>query len=673
MLTRYSSRAFLALAGILSLAVGCGGGGNGKSGSGGTSTSITLEQRGAGLNDATATMSDLQKSGLSGEALHQALATHLKENPVFTDAGVSETAVWARFKDGPYMLIPTNIVPNTPPEPEDSIGKRVSKASNNLSAGSTFEIPKGSNTYLFDSIGDGGVEISRMKSLLLKKGYNVVVRDGSLAELRQIENCALFYMQAHGASPERDRFSIYTTTKFAYRKDPNNPNKIIPLPETDAETLRDINVSGLDYMLADPRVNGTVLPSEWHYSINSNFVENRLKGKFSSNSLVYMNVCNSQSELASSFRLAFLNTANAGMYMGWTKSVIGSHGGRAARALIELATGEVVNNPNLPRPIDFLSGMSVLKDIKWNVENLDFECSSVADKDKKETCEEISGSILRVDPSSNTNTGILAPSIDSATYNKDAQQIIINGAFGSDPGNSGVVTLGTSILTRSTWGPTQLVYSAAGIAPGTYNVSVTVRGHKSNLVSVVIPPSSTSPTPTPISNPTPKPTLTATPRPTVIPIPKPIRLRGSYSLHATNKNYDIEVKGTNLVYQNGVQVSGSWSSRSLFTVEYPEGTYTEEYTGIPKKSSSSIGGDYSGKKLGIIFSIDTDGVFTMKYKDGRTVSSNNSGVIHNIYLEEFYNYSGSSERPVVNYRYSGTNLFGYQGYDTELNVTLAPE
>ena len=489
MLTRYSSRAFLALAGILSLAVGCGGGGNGKSGSGGTSTSITLEQRGAGLNDATATMSDLQKSGLSGEALHQALATHLKENPVFTDAGVSETAVWARFKDGPYMLIPTNIVPNTPPEPEDSIGKRVSKASNNLSAGSTFEIPKGSNTYLFDSIGDGGVEISRMKSFLLKKGYNVVVRDGSLAELRQIENCALFYMQAHGASPERNRFSVYTSTKFAYRKDPNNPNKIIPLPETDAETLRDITVSGLDYMLADPRVNGAVLPPEWHYSVNSNFVENRLKGKFSSNSLVYMNVCNSQSELASSFRLAFLNAANAGMYMGWTKSVIGSHGGRAARALIELATGEVANNPNLPRPIDFLSGVSVLKDIKWDVESLDFECSSVADKDKKETCEEISGSILRVDPSSNTNTGILAPSIDSATYNKDTQQITINGTFGSDPGSMGVVMLGNTTLSRvGNWTDTQLIYCAIGVTSGTYNLSATVRGHKSNTVNVVINP-----------------------------------------------------------------------------------------------------------------------------------------------------------------------------------------
>ena len=82
-----------------------------------------LQQRGAGLNDATAELDALQKSGLRGNESYQALASHLKENPVFSDAGVSETAVWGRFKDGPYMLIPTNIVPNTPPEPEDSLEK----------------------------------------------------------------------------------------------------------------------------------------------------------------------------------------------------------------------------------------------------------------------------------------------------------------------------------------------------------------------------------------------------------------------------------------------------------------------------------------------------------------------------------------------------------------------
>ena len=206
--------------------------------------------------------------------------------------------------------------------------------------------------------------------------------------------------------------------------------------------------------------------NEWHYGITGKFVYEHMT--FTENSLLYLDACNSLTDLSNNFRGIMMGRAenSATTYIGWTGVTDGGAAFPTSRYIFDRLLGAPVYMLESPpqRPFDLDPIISELPKYNLGVSRdgakLDYESSHQ---------EEI----------------MLAPSIEYITMDDYNSTMTIEGLFGDNSLNDGKVTVGgmTVPYDPSNWSPYKIICDLPVTGPGSSgDVIVTVNGHESNKV-----------------------------------------------------------------------------------------------------------------------------------------------------------------------------------------------
>ena len=521
------------------------------------------------------------------------MLTFIQQRPEVASAAINEdnTGIWIELRNGQFSVIFNDREPLS----ATNTGAITLKASNV----SGSELPEQSQARLLNALGTAYPPVGPTLAPLLTapgSNYNLATSDSSIEGLKKVAGDGFFYIETHGLLAPRNNkfggyFALWTSTP------------VTPANDALYEVELDSNLIIRGVANHDRLSNGDVTKVS-HYAVTQKFIQQYMK--FGKNSFVFADACQTDNE---DLKKAFLS-GGASVFAGWTKDVRPSASKVAAVNIVQQSLGDRLNNKSAINYIE----------VKNKLHSLGF------DKDEK-TGAELIFTYLQ------DGYAQLAPSIDSASYDKTKKQITINGTFGSNPGADGVVTLGTTTLpiVPQGWSPTQIICSAAGTASGTYDLSVSVRGHKSNGVSVVIPP---------------MPTATPIPTPTLSPDALPTEFRGSISYHSLQTATSIyggplkvedTITGDNLVFTGSGRyyaiTSGDIHFYHIFSVE---GTsdgksyyYSEE--GVEKQSKfAHLSCDYPVKGEATLEG--DDGHYldfistTTEIRDGKKTTSQGSGI-----------------------------------------------
>ncbi|HEY2369289.1 MAG TPA: hypothetical protein VGH87_22985, partial [Polyangiaceae bacterium] len=226
----------------------------------------------------------------------------LKARPEIEDAGaIANLDVWARFKDGKLVLVPTYDWTKKPAAKHT----RVERDGASLGA-KEGPLPDSKALAVVDAIHYDAALSAQLQGWAGAKGYVASGADGSVAGLRSgVKNAGVFYMNSHGGGGyERElgdvdqRSTIYalmTTTPVTdasnVRVTNNSTTQAMANDTSAAQYEGELSRGELVYFYA--AVPGPT-PSdeahnEWHYGITHRFVAKNFT--FAKDAFVFLNAC----------------------------------------------------------------------------------------------------------------------------------------------------------------------------------------------------------------------------------------------------------------------------------------------------------------------------------------------------------------------------------------------
>ncbi|HYG38560.1 MAG TPA: IPT/TIG domain-containing protein [Cytophagales bacterium] len=247
-------------------------------------------------------------------SLNTQVEKYLKTLPEFLEVGYSEEGgnVWGRFKDNALYLFVENRPTQDIPEPnweelEDSQNMR--RGLSNARVG----LPTTDEVILFNSLGNyfnsskNGRNV--LKTLFQNKGYNVTLKDGTIANLMSVKSTGILYYASHGGMVKNkkgeDLYALYSSDTMSVANEKKYAD--------DIKKDNIVFISGKHNYGKDWKVQ-----YETHLGITHGFVERYMS--LSKNAMIYIDAC--QSFRDEKFQNAFLQkTSNTGTYLGWTDNV----------------------------------------------------------------------------------------------------------------------------------------------------------------------------------------------------------------------------------------------------------------------------------------------------------------------------------------------------------------
>lgn len=347
---------------LLTLA-GCGGGGGG--GAGGTGGPGPGPDTGPGAQLPESQYTIEQRTIVTGRIAEkyeeliasnnpdrwQALKDFTLAQPEFSQAGIGENLLWAKFTDGRYFTFTDNWKnPASPPTEEPPPETQAMRAplSKQLAAASSSssELPSGNNALFLmfngtefkesNAEGANGVRtIGLASSALKKRGWNVLPdRALTLDAVRNRGDLGLLYMNSHSATfgePGQEQFAIIVDDQATLA------NEI--------KYADDIKDGSLIYnRKREAFWHDTGLYTPPRYAFTASYIKKYIT--FTSNSLVVLMMCNAGTAEADKLRQAF-HDSGAGTIIAW-------HGGsnwngyKALDLLFDRLTSVNVFNPKDP-------------------------------------------------------------------------------------------------------------------------------------------------------------------------------------------------------------------------------------------------------------------------------------------------------------------------------------
>jgi hypothetical protein len=388
----------------------------------------------------------------------QQLLQQLQNRSEFEASGANDDAsVWARFTDGRLLIISNNRPANDTAAGPNSPGFW-SNAPAGIPGG---ELPTGRKARLLNAMGTVFTNpLPVLESMFKAKGYDVTPGLGSIANLRTVNNDAVFYIDAHGGTGGLRN----GTTEYAiWTSDPFDT-------VTDASLATLWKNGELVYFTA---VNDRLIPflprpttSATHFGITTKFVTNEMS--FGQNCLIYFDACSSASPAASAFVTACLDKSvgTSAAYAGWTNPVDDNAAVVACYFVIDrlLGTNQDPRNRESPpqRPFTYPQVLAELAS-----KNLNRSANGNA--------------TFTINPPT-ASFGFFAPSIERLTVDEQRHELDVIGLFGSDFSDL-KVTLNDQPVTVQNSTPGQLTCM---LDPTTQNtggdVKVIIHGDTSNVV-----------------------------------------------------------------------------------------------------------------------------------------------------------------------------------------------
>lgn len=421
--------------------------------------------------------------GADRDLENQQMLAFLQSRPEFTATGLSDTGTtWGRFADGTTLIIGNNLdVTQSTRQPRELVPAARSWPRSTRAGG----IPHDLGVVLGTGLGSFWERFCEIiPEMFAEQNYDRVIADPTVDALKSLRDVSVLYLLAHGGAAtlrngEGPTYAVWTSTVRA--RDGS----------TDVRYRNDLQDGSLVYFMGaafNLDAGGEPHPViETHYAITPKFVTKHWTGKFSQNSLVFINACGSSGTAASQFKFAFM-TAGASAYIGWTDKMILGDAVTSAAYLFDrlLGTNRDLSNAWSPtsgkesppqRPFSYLAVVAEMG-----------------------TRPRAGGSTM-YDASLNPRTSItaklevlpfnmaflqLAPSIESLSVNEQKDELTIAGFFGSTSKDA-LVTIGGSELKIKSWGGNQIVCElprTGGAASGDVKVTINASAQHSNVVQL---------------------------------------------------------------------------------------------------------------------------------------------------------------------------------------------
>src|SRR5579871_3331211 len=355
---------------VLSALWGCGngdssssgqsnsGGGNNTGGnsSGGSASNPLVGPPGISAGGATISSATRMAAIQGSEAKLNALQTldvptrnaqmvaYLKSQSAFEAAGTTpDGSIWARFTDGRYYVINDTLEPAQPPSKaalaksglfnrlsSRSVASSVSRAASGRAAGPAM--PKALQARLLNTL-DAALAppTDALNQMLTKRGYQVLVQDATVDNLKHISGDGVFHISTHGGTAvARDKsnyWSVWTST---------------PVSETNDTVYKaDLDSGRLVYFSAANGYYANLFKKyQSHYAITGSFLS-YYHWSFANNCVAFLNFCWSNE---GGFAQAVVDSG-AGIAAGWSNAAAPEKAWKAARFFFDRLLGTNMESP----------------------------------------------------------------------------------------------------------------------------------------------------------------------------------------------------------------------------------------------------------------------------------------------------------------------------------------
>jgi hypothetical protein len=388
-------------------------------------------------------------------AVAQEMLQFFRQRPEFEQAGlVGDGSVWARFTDGRLVSVINNR--ETGEEGPPPAGRAFSAAQSRMVPGT---LPATARIALLDGFGPETNPYGQIGDMLQAQGYTPVLppayQNLTVENLKQVQNCGLFYLSGHStrARLRSGEETVIFFTRTRRTRELENAYKA------------DLDEGALCYAFVRHRPDQEdaykVIPD---YAFTPRFVRKYMS--FSADSLVVFDSCSSShAELTAACR-----DKGASVIAGWSNPVQSSDAFKSMTFLFDRLLGANQASPQETppqRPFDYEAVYADME--RRNLVEFDY----TADRGFKTRL------ILTSDQGSFAQ---LAPSIQNLVVEERNEQLVLNGAFGNEPG---FVSVGGSVLAIRSWTPTEIVCTLPPSGAGSAgDVLVTVNNHRSNVVQL---------------------------------------------------------------------------------------------------------------------------------------------------------------------------------------------
>lgn len=450
------------LAGVAVVLAACGGG-SGDGGQGGEAPdgAYSAAQRSAATGRIAQKFEQLAAAGAADPAAWAALRDWVLTQPEFTEAGVDDRLLWARFTDGRYFLYTDNWrgqpqqqgAQPAPPIPAQAVAAAPAGSSALAAAG--LELPGTANAVILSMKGQGEFNsnagmLAQMDKVLKDRGWKVAPeRLLTIASLKAMREPGFVFVTTHsgifGPTGQKQFAFMLETQVSVFNEDENKA---------------DLDEGRLIYHRDRTDWQRYGLGSQPRYAATAKFVTRYMK--FAPNSLLILLSCNSGSDEAAGFRAALMQQG-AGTIIGWENNS-SANAYPTVNVLMDRLTGRNEMRPVTPanRPFNLDEVWAYLgkKDLLVN----EAPQAEPGEPPYKEAYVRRFGSGFTV----------IAPVIHA--LQAVGKTLTLHGEFGSQPGTLTVGGAGVA----ATWSADGKKVKAV-LANGTHgDVVVTTRGLRSN-------------------------------------------------------------------------------------------------------------------------------------------------------------------------------------------------
>lgn len=411
---------YLVAAAAALICSGCGGG-SGPAGGGGGGGGGGTDARSVLIASIEAKCETFDGSDMDQE--NQQMLAFLKTKPDFVETGAGSDGAWGKFADGTYLVVGNNLDAAS----ATKLARTRAIASGHTRAGG---IPNKLNVILGTSLGDWYDDFLEpfVPKLFDTQNYGRVRPDSSVDGLKNLFNISVLHLFGHGflcdiRKPLPRVFAAWTSTVRSKAND--------ELYKADLVDGSLITITSLAFH-SDPNIS---VKKKWetHYAITSKFVNKYWSGKFDSDSLVFINTCNSANDDALEFESACLN-AGASYYLGWSDRMRLGEAISTASYLFDrlLGTNTDAMGPNAKEtpPQRAFDLMAVLQEMGTRMRNgIPYPFDTTQPDPEKRGDPPVKAKLKFL--TTNGNFQQLAPSIEFIGVDEQRDELTITGFFGT--------------------------------------------------------------------------------------------------------------------------------------------------------------------------------------------------------------------------------------------------
>ncbi|HMG89145.1 MAG TPA: hypothetical protein VK589_03770 [Chryseolinea sp.] len=379
----------------------------------------------------------------------------LATQSAFFSYGFAGEDLYAVFQDGRVVLF-VHTPLDEPTGGRMSSGRTSKPPANRNPQGRVEDLPKSKKVGLFTAMG----RLFPPKAELIKSifdeanaGFQVQVKEATIANLKAVSDDAVFYIHAHGGAGQ------------LHKKE--GPNSIMALWTTDLVTAgtevtykTELDEERMCYMFASYHTQAT----ELHYAITSSFVREYMS--FGENCFIYLQACNGFNESVqgnATFRERMIANATnqKATFVGWTGVQNDVMSGMFVfdRLLGANSGGQISQENPFQRPFD-------IAQVFADMQNEGLGVSMGVQLKYKTTLEQ---------------EVLLRPTIESVEVDEYTSRLIIYGLFPSDKGHVGVNNVSVAVDSWSPYGITCIIPETGDGSVGDV-VVISAQGVKSNAV-----------------------------------------------------------------------------------------------------------------------------------------------------------------------------------------------